>query len=70
MFADDIAKVIVSMGKGAQLAKVDIEAAYRLVPVHPDDRPLQAWDSKLFVDPMLPFGLRSAPRFLMPLPMH
>ena len=42
----------------------DIESAYRLIPVHPDDRPLLAvqWDGQLYVDPMLPFGLRSAPK--------
>ena len=43
------------------MAKVDIESAYRLIPVHPQDRPLQAGD-QIFVDPMLPFGLRSAPK--------
>ena len=49
---------------GALLAKIDIESAYRLVPVHPLDRPLQAveWNGRLYVDPMLPFGLRSAPK--------
>ena len=46
--------------------KVDIKSAYRLVPVHPQDRPLQAmlWKDKLYIDPMLPFGLRSAPKIL------
>ena len=49
------------------LAKVDIEAAYRLVPVHPDDRLLQAmsWEGQTYVDPMLPFGLRSAPKIFI-----
>ena len=43
---------------------MDIESAYRLIPVHPQDRPLQAmrWNGQLYVDPMLPFGLRSAPK--------
>ena len=46
------------------MAKVDIEAAYRLVPVHPHDRPLlgMVWKGQIFADPMLPFGLRSAPK--------
>ena len=37
---------------------------YRLIPVHPQDRPLQAmeWNDHIYVDPMLPFGLRSAPK--------
>ena len=61
---DDIAAVLAQLGRGTLLAKVDIESAYRLIPVHPHDRPLQAvqWDGKLYVDPMLPFGLRSAPK--------
>ena len=46
------------------MAKIDIESAYRLIPVHPMDRNLQAveWEGKVYVDPMLPFGLRSAPK--------
>ena len=48
----------------AKLAKFDIQSAYRIVPVHPDDRPLleMAWKEKLYVDTALPFGLRSAPK--------
>ena len=37
---DDVADIVVWLGKGALLAKVDIESAYRLIPVHPDDHPL------------------------------
>ena len=61
---DEIAEIITKVGPGALLAKFDIESAYRLVPVHPQDRPLQAmrWDGKTYIDPMLPFGLRSAPK--------
>ena len=38
---------------------MDIESAYRLIPVHPQDRPLQAvqWEGKIYIDLMLPFGL-------------
>ena len=44
------------------MAKADIKAAYRRVPVHPDDRLLlgMKWKGECFVDAMLPFGLRSA----------
>ncbi len=61
---DEIARRSVQLGTGALLAKIDIEAAYRLIPVHPGDRPLQAmtWKDQIFIDPMLPFGLRSAPK--------
>ena len=61
---DSVAQVVQQLGKSSLLAKVDIESAYRLVPVHPQDRILQAveWEGKIYVDPMLPFGLRSAPK--------
>ena len=61
---DHVAAVAATYSRGALLAKIDIESAYRLIPVHPLDRPLQAveWDGMLYVDPMLPFGLRSAPK--------
>ena len=61
---DQVASMAASLGAGTLLAKVDIESAYRLVPVHPDDRPLLAmqWKGGVYVDTMLPFGLRSAPK--------
>ena len=61
---DQVAEAAASLGTGAVLAKMDIEAAYRLIPVHPQDRPLQAvqWRGKIYIDPMLPFGLRSDPK--------
>ena len=62
---DSVMQVVQQLGKESLLAKMDIESAYRLVPVHPHDRILQAveWDGQIYVDPMLPFGLRSAPNF-------
>ena len=56
-----------SLGRGALMAKLDLENAYRQVLVHPDD-----WDllgstiirngvTEYYVDMTLPFGLRSAP---------
>ena len=44
-------------GKGSLLAKVDIESAYRLIPVHG-----MSWRGNLYADASLPFGLRSAPK--------
>ena len=45
-------------------SKIDIKSAYRIVPVHPEDRPLlgMRWQGKIYVDATLPFGLRSAPK--------
>ena len=34
---DDAVKLIMLLGPGTQLAKLDIKDAYRIVPVHPDD---------------------------------
>ena len=61
---EEVADLIARLGTGALLAKVDIESAYRLIPAHPDDRLLLAlhWEDKVYIDPMLPFGLRSAPK--------
>ena len=60
---DAIADRIVAMGRGTLLAKLDIKQAYRMVPVHPDDRRLlgMTWGGRVYVDKALPFGLRSAP---------
>ena len=61
---DDAVQAIRKKGRGSLLAKVDIRSAYRIVPVHPEDRWLlgMLWDGALYVDAALPFGLRSAPK--------
>ena len=61
---DRVARMAQSIGRGTLLAKLDIKSAYRLVPVHPGDRPLLGfeWHGECYVDGMLPFGLRSAPK--------
>ena len=35
---DTITSIVVKWGQGAELAKMDVREAYRMVPVHPDDR--------------------------------
>lgn len=42
------------------MAKMDVKQAYRHVPVDPQDRHLlgMRWRGELFVDTVLPFGLR------------
>ena len=61
---DNTTKIILAMGKGTWLAKVDVEHADRNIPVHRDNRLLLAmrWRGKLYLDTVLPFGLRSAPK--------
>ena len=45
------------------LAKFDVESAYRIIPIHLNDRYLlgMQWQGNYFVDMALPFGLRSVP---------
>ena len=61
---DDVVQRIALLGRRAMMAKMDIESAYRMVPVHPGDRPLlgMRWKGGIFFDTRLPFGLRSAPK--------
>lgn len=60
---DDAVRFVADCGKGALMAKLDIKSAYRIIPVHPEDRYLlgMQWRNYYFMDLTLPFGLRSAP---------
>ena len=61
---ESAAQTVLRLGRGTLLAKMDIRDAYRNIPVHPDDRWLLgiSWRGGVFVDTVLPFGLRSAPK--------
>ena len=61
---DDAVRIIQHLGRGAELVKLDIKDAYRIVPVHPADYHLLGirWEGATYVDRALPFGLRSAPK--------
>ena len=61
---EDVASIILRLGRGTLMAKVDIKSAHRLLPVHPKDRLLlgMEWQGLAYVDTTLPFGLRSAPK--------
>ena len=61
---DDAVEMILKLGVGTQLVKLDLKDAYRIVPVHPQDHHLLAvsWEGEIYVDRALPFGLRSAPK--------
>ena len=54
-------------GSGALMVKVDVQSAYRHIPIHPDDQLLMGmlWEGDLYIDMALPFGLRSAPKIFM-----
>lgn len=60
---EDAALLMQALGPGTQLAKIDIKEAYRIIPVHPQERPFLSvlWEGGVYVDFQLPFGLASAP---------
>ncbi len=61
---DQAVSLILQLGPGTQLAKLDLRDAYRMVPVYPHEHPLLdiCWEVSTYVDRSLPFGLRSAPK--------
>ena len=61
---DNAARAIVGTSRRALLTKINVASGYRIVSVHPEDRLLlgMLWDGDLYVDMVLPFGLRSAPK--------
>ncbi len=60
---DEVVDCLLTLGRGAQMAKIDIRQAYRNVPIHPEDRPLLGvnWKETILWDNVLTFGMRSAP---------
>ena len=60
---DVAAAQIAESRQGALLAKMDIKQAYRNIPVAPQDRHLLGfrWKEKVYIEKVLPFGLRSSP---------
>ena len=60
---DDAAMLMHFLGLGAPMAKVDIQNAYRLMPIHPADRRSLgvSWWGSVYVDCQHPFGLATAP---------
>ena len=59
-----LVSLVTLVGRGALLVKANIKEAYRMIPVHPHDQHLLGvrWKDSFYVDRMLPFGLRSAPK--------
>ena len=57
MKVQDVVRQILKLGRSCFL---DVDTAFRNVPVHPHDRPLL--ESAAFIDPVLPFSLRAAPQ--------
>ena len=62
---DDFLDLVVRLGPGCLVFKTDLSRAYRQLPVCPADIGLLgfSWRRYLFVDRVLPFGLRSSAMF-------
>ena len=58
------ARAVRKFGRGCYLIKLDVEAAFKQVPVRPEDWHLLGfkWLGKYFYERVLPFGLRSSCR--------
>ena len=59
---DHAIRIVRRLGRGCYMAKMDVKAAYRCIPVRPADWPLlgMQWDNRFYFHRTLPFGLRSA----------
>ena len=62
---DEAVRLIFALGgRGSLLAKVDVRAAFKLIPVRPDQRRLLGfrWNGHFYYQTALSFGSRSSPR--------
>ena len=61
---DRAMEFIRELGPGCWLIKLDVEAAYKQIPVRPEDWPLLGfkWRGKYYYERVLPFGLKSSCR--------
>ena len=62
---DDAVRLILRAGQGALMAKVDLKAAFRTVPVQRTDWNLLGihWREQFYINTCLPFGCRSFNQF-------
>ena len=58
---DVVTELLRKFGSGALMAKTDIQDAFRIVPVQPDDYKLLgfSWDNNFYYDKCLPMGASS-----------
>ena len=61
---DEAMRAVRKLGPGCMLVKLDVEAAYKQVPVRAEDWPLLGfrWEGKYYYERCLPFGLKSSCR--------
>ena len=58
----DAIAMIKSIGRGSYMSKIDINSAFRIIPIHPDDYHLldMKWNNSYFFDRCLPMGCSSS----------
>lgn len=56
---DEAVHQILKLGRGMMLAKLDLESAFWMLPIHPDDSPLlgMKWREKIWMDNGAPIWL-------------
>ncbi|CUA67876.1 hypothetical protein RSOLAG22IIIB_07569 [Rhizoctonia solani] len=61
-FFGDIADILLACPPGTEAATLDVDAAYRRMPVHPSDQPhtVVIWNGKAWLDHCVPFGASSS----------
>ncbi|KAJ1299743.1 hypothetical protein OPQ81_007329 [Rhizoctonia solani] len=61
-FFHNMVDAIHDLPDGAMAVTCNVDAAFRQIPIHPDDRPhtVVAWEGNFYVDGFLPFGAASA----------
>ncbi|QRV92132.1 hypothetical protein RhiJN_20150 [Ceratobasidium sp. AG-Ba] len=61
-FFDDVARVIATAPPGTLAATLDVDAAYRQIPIHPNDQAhiVFRWGDDYYVDGRVPFGACSS----------
>ena len=59
---DDACNLLYNLGPNTLMAKTDIDSAFRLIPIHPDDHELLGitWMDRYYFDTCLPFGASSS----------
>lgn len=58
----DAIYMLCRLGRGAYMSKTDVEKAFRIIPLHPDDQPLfcMHWQGKFYMDRVMQMGCSSS----------
>ncbi|CEL59128.1 hypothetical protein RSOLAG1IB_12261 [Rhizoctonia solani AG-1 IB] len=61
-FFQDVREIMLRLPRTAEAATFDVDAAYRCMPVHPEDQPhtVVHWQGNFYLDHCVPFGATSS----------